>query len=393
MAPADELTADVIAKRESLYEELERRSLDALIVSSEASFTYLTGYATPSWANRSRPMALVVRRDGLAYAIVSSAEAARLQEDAVAVEPVAYLEPTYQLQDREAGLHFAYVVGEAVGRCLGKRAGGRVGVETGPPAIPTVPTQIVTSICNSRGLEPVDLTDLLSRLRQRKSELDIQRIRDAAQTLGRAYHAVASLVGAGMTEREIGRAVTIAAADAGADRVGYLVVVADAFRPLLGAPGPNVWRRGALLHIDVGLVLRGYWADFCREFVCAPPDEAQRLACRQIADAVRAGTSAARPGVPANEVARAIANQLPGSALGSMGRFGHGVGLEIAEPPSLHPADTTELEPGMTLCIEPTAWFEGAGHLVGEQMIVVTDHGAELLSPKFPPHLIEVTKS
>ena len=41
----------------------------------------------------------------------------------------------------------------------------------------------------------------------------------------------------------------------------------------------------------------------------------------------------------------------------------------------------------MTLCVEPSAWFDGVGHLVAEEMVAVTANGAELLSPAFPEQL------
>lgn len=91
-----------------------------------------------------------------------------------------------------------------------------------------------------------------------------------------------------------------------------------------------------------------------------------------------------QPRVAVADVAAAVADELPADGARAFGRLGHGVGLEIAEPPSLHPADPTVLEPGMTLCVEPTSGFGDAGNLVGEEMVVVTEDGGELLSPAFP---------
>ena len=68
------------------------------------------------------------------------------------------------------------------------------------------------------------------------------------------------------------------------------------------------------------------------------------------------------------------------------GRFGHSVGLQLTEWPSILPAETVELRAGMVLCIEPSApLLTGHGaSLVHEEMILVTEDGCEVLSERAP---------
>ena len=72
--------------------------------------------------------------------------------------------------------------------------------------------------------------------------------------------------------------------------------------------------------------------------------------------------------------------------------MGHGVGLRMCEPPSIHPEDETVLEPGMILTIEPGISFSKAAGdgpegkvMVHEENLVVTEDGAQLLSRRAPP--------
>ena len=68
-------------------------------------------------------------------------------------------------------------------------------------------------------------------------------------------------------------------------------------------------------------------------------------------------------------------------------RVGHGLGLEMPEPPSLSPSDPTALRSGEVLCIEPNLDIDGVGWFVSEEELVVRDGGFELLSPPFPRDL------
>ena len=79
-----------------------------------------------------------------------------------------------------------------------------------------------------------------------------------------------------------------------------------------------------------------------------------------------------------------------GIALGNVGRFGHGLGKILTEPPSNKPGDKTRLEPGVVLTIEPNALFGKGKILVHEENIVVTPDGAELLSRRAPREMVVI---
>lgn len=389
MAPTDALAADVRRRRQALREAMDQHGIDAALITSEPNFTYLTGYVTASWANRSRPTGLIVLRDeDAAIGVLSAAEAESLTSLGVDVECAPVVDPLARPGDG-AGVDYAHAVAHVLAEQLARRAVRRVATELGAPDIGGLPHDALTAVGDALDAQLTPVGPLLWPLRRRKSAFEVDCAARAATALGTAFAAFAAGARPGMTERELHGALIAAVGGSGADRMGYAMVVAGAANAPLGPPGDRVWDPGELLMVDVGVVVDGYWADFCRHFGAAHVTAAQEAAYAQLVDALHRGRDAVRAGATATSVAATMAAALPGGGTGDFGRVGHGVGLELAEPPSLHRSDPTVLEPGMTLCVEPMAWFDGVGHLVGEEMVAVTTNGAELLSPAFP-HAIEV---
>ena len=71
-----------------------------------------------------------------------------------------------------------------------------------------------------------------------------------------------------------------------------------------------------------------------------------------------------------------------------VGRYGHGLGIQLTETPSHAAWDTTELAAGMVLTLEPSVIYTAADGaprmMVAEENILLTDAGAELLTRRAP---------
>ena len=114
-------------------------------------------------------------------------------------------------------------------------------------------------------------------------------------------------------------------------------------------------------------------------------DDAVRRAYATLFAATEAGLSVARPGATAADLHSAMAATIvgKGGTVGS-GRFGHGLGLQLTEWPSLLPSDRTVLREGMVLTLEPSLEIAPGRIMVHEENIVIRASGAELLSPRAP---------
>lgn len=145
--------------------------------------------------------------------------------------------------------------------------------------------------------------------------------------------------------------------------------------------------------IDAGAIVHGYTSDYNRMAVLGEPSDRQRGAYELLIHAFQTGIEAAKPGVRVGDVTRAMQGVLDGGrpSASVMGRMGHGLGLDVPEPPSFHPAAETELTPGMLVCIEPSKHVDGVGTLVAEDVFVVRETGVECLSTSpTPPDLLTV---
>ena len=99
----------------------------------------------------------------------------------------------------------------------------------------------------------------------------------------------------------------------------------------------------------------------------------------------------ARPGATAADLFHAMDKILTGGAGGSdAGRYGHGLGMQLTEWPSLIPTDDTVLQSGMILTLEPGVTTDGDRMLVHEENIVIRDDGPERLSTFAGPDLVVV---
>ena len=100
----------------------------------------------------------------------------------------------------------------------------------------------------------------------------------------------------------------------------------------------------------------------------------------------------AKPGLPIYKLWSVMINSLnkylPNNF--SKGRFGHGFGLQLTEPPSITFNNNMKLEPNMVLTLEPSIEFTPGKMLVHEENIVIRENGAELLTSRAPYKIVEI---
>jgi Xaa-Pro dipeptidase len=354
--------------------------LDALVVTSQRNFEYVTGYRTPAWLIKSRPMAVVLPASGAPIAVVSDAHAVELEAQGLVrrIRPYAGLEraATDALLStlREEGL-----------------ASASLGFEMGTEQRLGIPLAEFRRLCD--GLPKAGIRDgggVLWSARIRKSEAEIAYLREGGRIAGTVYESLIDDIRPGWTERQVLQEFTIRAVEEGADAPGYVTMTGGraGYHRHNESPRDRAFARGELFWIDVGLTFRGYFSDYTRCAALGAASPMQQEQYRLVLEILDEALAAVRGGVSARSVVAVAvaASRRNGAELRFPSRLGHGLGLDLTEPPSLTEDEEITLESGMVLTVEPgMLTSEGWCHL--EENVVVRDGGCEFLSARMPREL------
>ncbi len=149
-------------------------------------------------------------------------------------------------------------------------------------------------------------------------------------------------------------------------------------------------RRG-FLTLDFGVILKGYCSDMTRTVFLGKPKAEERTAYGAVLEAQETAVAAVASGVSCGDVDEAARSVLrrEGLAEAFSHSTGHGVGLEIHEPPRIGSGQKTRLQPGMVITIEPGIYLEDRFGIRIEDMVAVTRLGGQVLTPA-PKALIEL---
>jgi Xaa-Pro aminopeptidase len=357
--------------------------LDALLLTTEPEVRWFSGFLTEFWQSPTRPWFLVVPATGKPIAVIPEIGAAGMagtwiDDIRTWPAPVPEDDGVSLLADTLLGLPRRYA---------------RLGLAMGPESHVRMPLADLEQL---RGrLEPLALADaqsLLRRLRELKSEAEIDKIRRACQIASDAFAAVPGALARDASERTVARAFQRELIERGADGVPYLAVASGpgGYADIIMGPSDRMLERGDVLIIDTGTTFDGYFCDFDRNWAVGSADPAVHRAYHACWQATEAGLAAARPGATAADLWAAMwrvlqAHGAQGS--GDVGRMGHGLGMQLTEGHSNRPGDDTVLRPGMVLTLEPGMCFAPGRMMVHEENLVVREDAPELLSRRAPAEL------
>lgn len=234
---------------------------------------------------------------------------------------------------------------------------------------------------------------LVEPLRQVKDEDELALMAEAALVGCSLFDHILGFVRPGMAEIEVAAELEHQARLMGAEGMSFETIVTSGARTALPhgkASSALVPRRG-FLTLDFGVILKGYCSDMTRTVCLGRPKADERTAYEAVLEAQEAGIAAVSAGASCGEVdesARGVLRRA-GLAEAFTHSTGHGVGLEIHEAPRIGAGQTTRLQAGMVVTIEPGVYLANQFGIRIEDMVAVTGTGGQVLTPA-PKALIEL---
>jgi Xaa-Pro aminopeptidase len=248
------------------------------------------------------------------------------------------------------------------------------------PSLPTGQAFLLRRVLP--GLELELDPGIVAALRRRKTPAEIEALAEAGRRADAAVDWIGTLALDGWSERRL----------AGELQAHFLRGGARPYDPIV-ATGPNAAlphhetgdapiARNAPLLTDFGCIVDGYYSDITRVHFPAVVDGEVEEAWALVLAAYRAAEAAAAPGVPACAVDRAARDVFAAAGVADrfVHRIGHGLGLEVHEPPYLTGANEEPLAVGDVFSIEPGLYLPGRYGLRYENTVALTDDGLRTLN-------------
>ncbi|AUM74177.1 M24 family metallopeptidase [Paracoccus jeotgali] len=224
--------------------------------------------------------------------------------------------------------------------------------------------------------------DTLAALRAVKDAGEAAAIKSAHRVNDQAVRKAFAALREGMTELEVQALIAAEYERQGAAPVFCSVC----FGPNSAFPhhssGTTRLARDMAVMIDTGCRVDGYPSDMTRSGFFGTPDEEYRRVFAVVESAVQAALKAAKPGVPAAEVDRAARQTIADAGYGDnfLHRTGHGLGLDIHEPPYIAASSDAVLQAGNVFSIEPGIYLSGRFGVRLEEIVILREDGPEIFS-------------
>ena len=387
-----------VDRLKTLQDTIQERELSAALIFYSRDVLYYTGTAQPSY--------LVVRPQEYFLFVRSGLEFA-LNE--------AFIPTDRIIEERRLETVYEKVFS-------GVEARKKIGTEL--DILPATQFQEFKNVLS--GYEFVNISPVVLEQRKRKDTSEIHKIRKACEAIDMGHNAVLSTLREGVTELELAAAVENAHRMAGHEGI-FFIRQPDFFMgrgPI--SSGPNLFKISGVVYsitgvglspsvpagpsrrsiskgdpviVDIPTLVNGYHADQTRSYVLGRANEkieSMYYRLKEIADSLIENI---KPGIKCSEIYQMAMEKSKElrvtDAFLNFGKgkksqiIGHGVGLELNEPPVLSNYDDSEVSDGYVVALDMHMMDENIGVVKLEDMILIRNNGNEILT-RSPRQLFEV---
>jgi Xaa-Pro aminopeptidase len=230
----------------------------------------------------------------------------------------------------------------------------------------------------------IPLPGLVENLRLTKEEEELERLRQAAHTGDLVFDKICGLIQPGISERHIANQIGYCLREYGCDKESFDTISVSGPNAALphGQPGGRLLQPGDMLTMDYGGFYQGYASDMTRTIAVARAEPLFRDRYEAVLEAQMAGVSMVQAGVSCRAVDQAVRACLSRHGLEEffIHGTGHGLGLEIHEPPRVSSQSSEILKENMVITIEPGIYISGWGGIRIEDTVIVKQGGCEIIT-------------
>jgi len=370
-----------ISEYENRLDNIQRlmrsQKMDAILLTTQVDIEYYTGFKTQFFQSPTRPWYVVIPSDNKPKAIIPT-----IGESGMSQTWLDDIQTWTSPNPKDDGISLLLATIKSLTskyKCLG--------VPKSQESTLRMPLDDYEGLINSlSGIEIKDANKILRQVRLVKSSAEIDKIRHICQLTSQGFIDLIDLLKAGDSERENCQRFKQCLLALGVDDSPYIVAGSgkDGYGSIIMGPGDKIIEEGDLFIIDTGSVFDSYFCDFDRNFAFGHICDEAREAYEVVFKATDAGFRASQVGNTTSDVFHAMNDVMQkGGALGnSVGRLGHGLGLQLTEWPSNTATDNTTLRPGVILTLEPGMAYLPGKEMVHEENIVITESGPEWLTKR-----------
>lgn len=375
--------------------------LDAVLISSPENIFYITGFS---------PHQLTVsRQPGFAYTLVFPDE--NHKDFLITMD---YEAPTFEnISELVEVLSYDTWVGvkshdEFISRCSAQKntkfktsldvledtinnynlSGSRIGIEMQSLSISHM--QILSE--RFPNIHWTDISDDFLKARSVKMSDEILIYRQLTNACDRALNTMSKYVEVGANVKDLIRIYRKACLENGFTPSSWSMLGSGPNSSMLKLPSDHVIKNGESLRFDGGCEadFKFYKTDFSRSWLLGKPEKHLIEIKKTLLNAQRYMIDRVKPGLQFNELFEIgysmVKKNIPNY---TRGHLGHSISLgpQTADKPYIAPDETRPIEAGMILCIEVPFYIRAYNGFNIEDMILITEDGAEVLTNK-TPHIL-----
>ncbi len=375
---ADEEFENRTLRAQEIMHEYE---LDGILLTTPQNIRYFTGYDSQFWESPTRPWFVIVPLSGKPIAIVpeiGESEFKKTWLDEIKTWPSP--------RPEDEGVSLLKSNLENV-----KKTFGQIGLELGSEMALRMPISDFLKLKEVVGTNLVDGSNAIWDMRMIKTNEELKKIKFVCSIASDAYNALPSTLSIGNTEREAVHKLKIDILNRGAESVPFMPGISGqgGVSQIVCGPTDRILDDGDILFIDTGSTFDGYFCDFDRNYAFGRVASDVEKVYQILWQATEIGIKTAIPGATTNDIFNAMNKVIQdGGTIGNnVGRLGHGLGLQLTEPPSHRLGEKTVIKENMVLTIEPAMEYAPGKMIVHEENIIIQKDGAELITKRAPKEI------